>query len=174
MRYLFISILLLIFASALTGQTLEETELWIVNVIESHQLTRQNKTRADVVWKEITTEVDFANPGYLFISEIRYYKTKHLSTLHWSHIIPVKHMKSISYRIEDEYVEVEFSIRLEQSGGQNLILRETYGDNGLVSESDNVEKLSIVLSRTFLNENLSRRFRKAVDHLIVLNGGNVE
>jgi len=171
MRQLVFGIIFLFFASVLSGQSLEETELWISEQIESHQLTKGDKTGADVVWKEITTEVDFATPGFLFISEIRYYKTKHLPTLHRSHIIPIKHMKSISYRIEDDYVEVEISIRLEQDGGQNLILREIYGHNGMASESENVDRLSIVLSRSFLENKLTRPFRKAIDHLILLNGG---
>ena len=154
-------------------QTLQETELWIADKIESYQFSKQDKRDANVVWTDITTVADFSNTGYLFISEIRYYKSEYLPTLHRSHIIPIKHMKGIRYIIEDDYVAVEFRITSGHVAGQNMILKEVYDKNGLVSESNNVDRFSIILGRSFINDHLPNRFRKAINHLIELNGGEV-
>jgi hypothetical protein len=154
-------------------QTLRETELWIAEKIEGHQFIIKDKSNTDVFWSDITAEVDFSNSGYLFISEIRYYRFKDLPALHRSHIVPIKHMESIRYIFEDDYVAVEFGIKSDQTAGQNMILQEIYDVYGLVSESENVDRFSIILDRSFVIDNLPNRFRKAINHLIALNGGEV-
>ena len=154
-------------------QTLQETELWIADKIESYQFSERDNRDANAFWTDVTAVADFSNSGYLFISEIRYYKSENLPTLHRSHIIPIKHMKSIRYKIEDDYVEVEFGIKSDHVAGQNMILKEIYDENGLVSESNNVDRFSIILGRSFLKDHLPNRFRRAINHLIELNGGEV-
>ncbi len=173
MRYLIINTLLVFFGFQANCQTLQETELWIADKIESYQFSKRDKRDANVFWTDITAVADFSNSGYLFISEIRYYKSEYLPTLHRSHVIPIKHMKSIRYKIEDDYVAVEFRIKSDHVAGQNMILNEIYDENGLVSESNNVDRFSIILDRSFLKDHLPNRFRKAVNHLIELNGGEV-
>ena len=140
-------------------QTLRETELWIADKIESYQFSMQDKRDANVSWTDITAEADFATSGYLFISEIRYYKSKKLTTLHRSHIIPIKHMKSIRYKIDEDFVAVEFGITSDHVAGQNMILEEIYDKHGLVSDSKNVDRFTIILGRSFLREKLPNRFR---------------
>lgn len=169
MRFLIISGLLLFCGFQANCQTLRETEQWIVDVIESNQFNIQDKRDAKVDWKDITTKVDFSNTGYLFISEIRYFKSKNPATLHRSYVIPIKHMKNIEYKFEDDYVTMEFSIKSDNVAGQNMILMEIYNDHGLVSESKNVDQFSIILGRSFIMDNLPNKFRKAVDYLIELN-----
>ncbi len=173
MRFLVINTLLVFFGFQANCQTLQETELWIADKIESYQFSKQGKHDANVFWTDITAVADFSNSGYLFISEIRYYKSKYPPTLHRSHIIPIKHMKSIRYNIEDDYVAVEFRIKSDNVAGQNMILKEIYDENGLVSESNNVDRFSIILGRSFLTDHLPNRFRKAINLLIELNGGEV-
>ena len=173
MRFLIISTLLVFYGFQANCQTLRETELWIANQIENHQFSIRDKRDANVAWTDITAIVDFSNSGYLFISEIRYYKSENLPTLHRSHIIPIKHMNSISYKFEDDYVAVEFRIKSGHVAGQNMILKEIYDEHGLVSESKKVDRFSIILGRYFIKDHLPNRFRKAVNHLIELNGGEV-
>jgi hypothetical protein len=174
MRYLIVNTLLVIIGFQTNCQTLQETEIWLENIIETHQFSEGDNRKSDVIWSEITAEVDFSNSGYLFISEIRYFKTNQQPALHRSYVIPIKHMRSIRYIIEDEFVAVEFSIKSGQTGGQNMILKETYDNRGSVSETKSVDRLSIILNRSFLGDNLPNRFRKAVNHLIELNGGEIE
>jgi len=155
------------------SQTLRETELWIADKIVNYQFSIKDKRDSKVSWTEITATVDFSNSGYLFISETRYFKSKNQPTLHWSHIVPIKHMKSIIYTIEKNYVAVEFGIKTDNVAGQNMILEEIYSDHGLSSESSTVERFTLILGKSFLEDKLPTEFKKAINHLIELHGGEV-
>ena len=173
MRILVIGTLLVLYGFYADCQTLGETELWIADKLESHPFNIQNKRDADVTWSDITTEVDFETSGYLFISETRYYKTRNQPPLQRSHIVPIKHMKSIIYKFGKDYVEVEFGIKSGVSAGQNMILTEIYDKYGVVRDSENVDRFNIILGRSFLQDKMPNRFRKAIDLLIEFHGGEI-
>lgn len=179
MRSSLFTIILLTF-SIIQGisQTLKETEEWITQKFEEYEYVFRNEmpiysnngysTKTFIT--RVTSYPDFSNQGELWISynKFRSASGKTQTTLY---IIPIKHMKSIKYEIEEDVVWVHFAVKNDNKNSRS--------DNIKVLEPNKTELddsyigFAIEFDKKFLQDDMPNRFKKAFDNLIKLNGGTV-
>ena len=175
MKTTLLLILLAIMGIQANSQTLRETELWIIDKIESNQYHKivEYEGYTPAFDFSYTYGVSFTGNGELFISENQIHSLDYMPPTYRTYLIPIKYMKKITYAIEDDCVRVWIPTDLQLTRGENVVLINNCDDSWCVMTSQYTSGFQILLSKTFLNDDLPNRFIEAMNHLIELHGGEV-
>lgn len=176
--HLYIICILLSTYSQVKTQTLKETEEWIKQKFEEYEANMKNEittytskgNSVKTYITRVTSYPDFSHKGELWITYNKYSSVTG-STKSTLYIIPIRHMKSVKYDATDDCVFILFSVKNADKSSRSDNIRVLESNSKVFNDS--YIEFGIEFDKKFLEDDMPARFKKAIDRLIVLNGGKI-
>ncbi len=173
LRY-FVFGILLVFSTIVKSQTLKETEDWIKQKFDEYEYSASGHSSYNgnpTFWTLRFTYVpNFSKKGELWITENKFNNPPG-ETNTSLYIIPIKYMNSVKYQYQDDCVFVLFSVKNEDLFSERDNIK--FQDFKSQKIENTMIQFAIKLANSFKDNDMPNRFKKALDHLIELNGGKV-
>jgi hypothetical protein len=156
---------------------LVETQDWLKqkielygNIIYENNSSNKNNIR--------TYSFDFSEPGMLNIFSTMYWYYSNTYDISY-YSIPIKYMNSVQYKYEENYIIALFKLssdyvsiaEIKEYKSNKIVNGEMQFE--LIKKDSNLVGISVLLDPIFKEDDMQSRFKAAIDHLIILNGGHV-